>query len=344
MLRVFACVLVLLAAMMAGGCAMAQQRVEVKSKANALPRKVVVATVMQRFRGGLEQRLTLAEEVIALAGKEAAAKYPRRLDLVVLPEYAISTEKGDAVKLHGEVLMRLGAAAKKIGRGGAYVIVPMVLQECDHISNAAVLFDRNGKVMGIYRKVHTVVDWQGGIECGAKPGTEYPVFDCDFGKLGIQICWDMMFDEGWDALAKKGAELVVSPSASPATVRVASHALRNQYWVITSTVRDNVTLFNPLGVVMAQNTTKRVMVCEIDLSYALLGWSETLNDGEAMKQKYGDKVGYSFSVREDAGLFWSNDPNKTIGEMYRECGQREILVDIAESQRVNDAIRGGKAK
>ena len=341
-MRMFLCVLTLMATIIAGGCAMAEQRFEIKSTADAPPRKVVIATIMQRFRGTLEQRLTLAEEVIALAGKEAAAKHPR-LDLVVLPEFAISTENGP-VKLKGEVQTRLGTAAKKLN---AYVIVPTILQEeggDDRISNAAILFDRSGNVMGMYRKANTVVDGQGKVEGGASPGTEYPVFNCDFGKLGIQICWDMAIDEGWDALGRKGAELVASPSASPATVRIAAHALRNQYWVITSTVRDNVTLFDPLGVIMAQNTTDRVMVCEIDLSYALLGWSEKLENGKGMTKVYGDKVGYAFSVREDGGVFWSNDPSKTIGEMCREFGQGEIPVDIAESQRWNDKIRGGKAK
>jgi len=328
------------------GCAMTQTEFQHKSKADALPRKVILGTVMQRFDGTLHDRLKLAETVIAEVGTEAANKYPgRKLDLVVLPEFAIATGKGQgyelAVKLEGEVENRLGAAARRLG---AYVIVPVTLQEGKRLSNAAVLFDRTGKVFGIYRKVHTVVDDKDAIENGVNPGADYPVFDCDFGKLGIQICWDMSYPDGWDALAAKGAELVASPSASPATIRIAAHAVRCGYWVITSTVRDNVTLFNPLGMISRQSTSGRAMVCEIDLSYALLGWSETLDNGNAMKKKYGDRVGYLFSIREDGGVFWSNDPTKTIGSMYREMGLREVTVDISQSERVNDMARGGKAK
>ena len=88
-----------------------------------------------------------------------------------------------------------------------------------YTSNAAVLFDRKGEVAGIYRKAHPVAYVNSDeLEGGITPGAEYPVFDCDFGRLGVQICWDMQFQEGWDALAKKGAELVAWPTASPATV------------------------------------------------------------------------------------------------------------------------------
>ena len=91
--------------------------------------------------------------------------------------------------------------------------------------NAAVLLDRRGTVAGIYRKVHPVaLVGRDDLEDGITPGSEFPVFDCDFGKLGIQICWDLTFDDGWQALADKGAELVVWPSTSPATALSAARA------------------------------------------------------------------------------------------------------------------------
>ena len=55
------------------------------------------------------------------------------------------------------------------------------------------------------------------MEHGSTPGKEEPVFQCDFGKLGIQICYDMDFDYGWRELARQGAELVAWPTQSPQT-------------------------------------------------------------------------------------------------------------------------------
>ena len=69
----------------------------------------------------------------------------------------------------------------------------------------------------MYRKVHPVINLGADPLRGRHhPGPEFPVFDCDFGRLGIQICFDMVYDDGWAALARKGADLVVWPTQSPA--------------------------------------------------------------------------------------------------------------------------------
>ncbi|MEJ7636902.1 MAG: carbon-nitrogen hydrolase family protein [Singulisphaera sp.] len=87
---------------------------------------------------------------------------------------------------------------------------------------------------------------------GLAPGRDFPVFDCDFGKLGIQICWDIQFDDGWAALAAKGAEIVAWPTASPATAQPASRAARHRYYVVSSTWREDATVFEQTGLVAAQ--------------------------------------------------------------------------------------------
>ena len=56
------------------------------------------------------------------------------------------------------------------------------------------------------------------FEGGCSPGQDVPVFDCDFGKLEIQICYDMEFDYSWNELARKGAEIIAWPTQSPADV------------------------------------------------------------------------------------------------------------------------------
>ena len=46
-----------------------------------------------------------------------------------------------------------------------------------------------------------------------RAGHEFPVFDTEFGKVGIMVCYDMGFPEAARTLALKGAELIVCPSA-----------------------------------------------------------------------------------------------------------------------------------
>lgn len=86
---------------------------------------------------------------------------------------------------------------------------------------------------------------------------------------------------------------------------------------------------------------ERVLVHELDLSYAILGWSSFLRGGEALKEKYGEAVGFHYSPREDVGLFWSNDPAKPIGAMVRSIGGEEIDAQVERNRRLQDAARGG---
>ena len=316
-----------------------------RSKADRLPRKVVVGTVIYGPYGeypGLEARLNELGGLVDQMVEQAAKKYPGRgLDLAILPETTASSTSGSAkdraVPLHGKVEETFGALARK---HKTYILVPFDMAEEGpagrYASNAAVLFDRKGEVAGIYRKAHPVAYVNSDeLEGGITPGAEYPVFDCDFGRLGVQICWDIQFPEGWDALAKKGAEIVAWPTASPATVLPASRAAAHRYYVVSSTWRDNATIYEPTGMVAAQVTPpERILVHQLDLSYAILGWSSFLRNGEALREKYRDKVGFHYSTREDMGLFWSNDPATTIGTMIRSIGGLDLDSQVEHNRQL----------
>ena len=121
------------------------------------------------------------------------------------------------------------------------------------ISNAATLVGRNGEVVGTYRKVHLVASLETQtMEAGATPGHELPVFNCDFGKLAIQICYDIEFDYGWRELARKGAELIVWPTQSPQTAHPAFRAAQQRCYIVSSTWRNNASIFEPTGRITAQ--------------------------------------------------------------------------------------------
>lgn len=311
------------------------------SRANQPPRKVVVASAQLRFAGTLEQRLETFRVGLVEAARKAAEQ-GKRLDLVVFPEFALKREgesaADQAVGLDESVVQQLRSFVRE---HGAWTVVPTTLREADgRFSNAAVLFDRGGEVAGIFRKVHPVEDPDGRFEAGVTPGEAYPVFECDFGKLGILICWDMSYPEAWVEVAKAGAEIVALPTASPQTLRPAAEALRHRYHVVTSTLRDNASLFDPIGRTIAQITEPGMLVHEIDLSYAILHWSPTLHEGRALTERYGDKAGGTYSSREDTGVFWSNDPKITIGEMTRELGLHEMPTEIERMERARSRAAG----
>jgi hypothetical protein len=233
----------------------------------------------------------------------------------------------------------LGAKARE---HRTWVVAPMILREESKegvFTNAAVLLNREGEVAGIYRKVYPVADPEGVLEGGVTPGNDFPVFECDFGRLGILICWDMVYEEAWAAVARGGAEIVALPSASTQNLRPMAAALRHHYYVVSSTPRNNVSIFDPIGLTIAQLTVPGVLVREIDLAYAVLHWSPTLKDGRAFTARFGSKVGHAYAEREGTGVFWSNDSEMTIGAMMRDLGLWEMPVAIERSRQAQEKAR-----
>jgi predicted amidohydrolase len=314
------------------------------------PRKVIVGSLMYamyRDYPGLEKRLQTLSAFIDDMARQSQEKYGAGLDLVALPETAINGgREGPAAEIaepiQGPVLDILGAAARK---HKTYVIVPLYLAEDasrKKVYNACVLLDRQGQVAGTYRKVYVVADDANVLEGGALPGKDFPVFQCDFGKLGIQICFDMSYDAGWETLARKGAEIVVWSTQSPQIIGAQCRSHEHHYYILTSTWRNNATLVDPTGAVIAQTTTpSSVLVEQIDLSYVLLDWQVKLGNGKALTDKYGKAVGFRYSEAEDGGIFWSNDPNIPVMRMVRELGLELSADCVSRNRRLQDEARGG---
>lgn len=77
--------------------------------------------------------------------------------------------------------------------------------------NAACLFNERGNFVGSYRKVHLA----GGKKGEGKhltPGNSFPVFPTRYGKVGMFICWDIMFPETTQALMLNGAQILFHPT------------------------------------------------------------------------------------------------------------------------------------
>ncbi|MFR9750937.1 nitrilase-related carbon-nitrogen hydrolase [Nocardia sp. 004] len=81
--------------------------------------------------------------------------------------------------------------------------------------NTAAVLDADGSYLGKYRK-HHIPQLPGFWEkFYFRPGNVgYPVFDTAVGKIGVYICYDRHFPEGWRAYGLGGAELVFNPSAT----------------------------------------------------------------------------------------------------------------------------------
>lgn len=96
------------------------------------------------------------------------------------------------------------------------VVAPIYEQEQPGaLYNTAVVFDADGRYLGKYRKTH-IPQVKGFWEkFYFRPGNlGYPVFQTAVGPIGIYICYDRHFPEGWRALGLAGARIVFNPSAT----------------------------------------------------------------------------------------------------------------------------------
>lgn len=314
-------------------------------KSETPPRKVVIGSLLKSFwedYPGLSKRLdSLCNHIDQMAHRSAEHGYNGTLDLVILPENAICDENETqaskkCIPFHGAFHETFRAKARE---HNTYIIVPLFLDENGTFSNAAVLLDRSGDIVGTYRKVHAVLPINATVpEGGVTYGNEHPVFDCDFGRIGIQICFDIHFDNGWQTLAQNGAEIVAWPTQTPQTIIPATRAQQGPYYIASSAWRNNTTLFAPNGLIVAQTETDPILVHQIDLSYAILRWQPTLQKGALFTKHYGDRGGYHYSEREDMGIFWSNDPNLTIGQMVNKLGLEHETELFSRYQQAHPSL------
>ena len=136
-------------------------------------------------------------------------------DIICLPEWSASPADEDGNYLPITPGVDDTAFSSLAKKHSTYLVAPIVeaVDDGGLPYNSAVLYDRRGEVVGVYRKTHLCLP---GFAEGTKfrPGDELPVFETDFGTVGIAICMDLHYPELFGVLAQKGAEVILWPSAA----------------------------------------------------------------------------------------------------------------------------------
>ncbi|HET7180247.1 MAG TPA: carbon-nitrogen hydrolase family protein [Chryseosolibacter sp.] len=224
-------------------------------------RMVRLATVNHRPRNSK----SAAENLAAFAAlvDEAGAQ---KADIVCLPEGAtiVGTPLNyisGSEPLPGPTTKYLGEVAK---RNNLYIVAGLLEKDGDAVYNTAVLIDRQGHLAGKYRKTSLPREE---IDGGVTPGNSFPVFDTDFGRIGIMICWDVTFPEPARALAQQGAEVIFLPIWGGDLTLAKARAIENQVYLVSSTYDMISAVFGLEGDVLKQaKEDKSVAVVEVDLS------------------------------------------------------------------------------
>lgn len=249
-------------------------------------RKVRIATTHMAPPSGatVETNLALMSRILDKAGT-------KKPDLVLLSEHFVDRGVRQSIVETAQTIP--GPATKMLSRKARqysmYIATSLHERDGDLIFNTAVFIDRLGRIAGKYRKTHLAM-CEG--EDGVTPGSEYPVFSADFGKVGMLVCWDNWFPEPARILRLHGAELLLLPIAgdgSPLHWDVISRARaidNGVYLVSSNTVGHGGAsrIIDPVGNVLAETAAPfSVAFAEVDLDqeYRLHWLSVGPGDGEA---------------------------------------------------------------
>ncbi len=107
-------------------------------------------------------------------------------------------------------------AFQKIAKKHGVVIIASLFEKraSGLYHNTAVIIDADGKLLGIYRKMHIPDDPLFYEKFYFTPGdTGFKAWDTKFGKIGVLICWDQWYPEGARLTAMQGAEILFYPTA-----------------------------------------------------------------------------------------------------------------------------------
>ena len=178
--------------------------------------EVVRAALVQTSWTGDKESMIKAHEEYARQAAAAGARVICFQELFYGPYFcqlqdAAYYEYAESVP--GPTTERFGALAKELGM---VMVLPVYEQEQPGVLyNTAAVIDADGKYLGKYRKNH-IPQVKGFWEkFYFRPGNlGYPIFDTAVGRIGVYICYDRHFPEGWRALGLAGAKIVFNPSAT----------------------------------------------------------------------------------------------------------------------------------
>lgn len=243
----------------------------------------------------------------------------------------------ERVKQSQNALDKLSGFSRK---NNCYSVCPVYTFEKGKRYNAAVIFDRKGEKIGEYRKAHLT---EGEIANGLTPGPlDPPVFQTDFGIIGVQICFDMLWDDCWTTLRDKGAEIVFFASAFPAGQMVNAKAWQHKYVVVSSTCKHTAKISDITGEVIEQTGiwNPNHVCAPVNLEKAFLHLWPYNKRFEEIRQRYGRHVRISLFHEEEWAVIESLSPDVKVKDILKEYGLKTHEEHTRSATIAQEKARG----
>ncbi len=165
-----------------------------------------------------------------------------------------------------------GEMSKAAREFGMYIVAGMLRVGQDgKLRNQAIVFDRSGNAVHEYSKVFLAGDENDYMT----PGRDFPIWDSEYGRIGIGICWDMQFPETCRAYARQGASLVLSPTWGWEHTYASARAYENGIFVAASMAvpeykniegkRASSQVIAPDGLIMAEGPSDSPAVVTVQI-------------------------------------------------------------------------------
>jgi predicted amidohydrolase len=308
-----------------------------------MPRKIWVATTA--FGGGgptVRHNRDKAEALIERAAMD-------RPDVICLPETFTSTGVGAtraaelAEPIPGPTTDMVRNLARKHSTN---IICPLLEKRGEVVHNTAAVIDRRGEIVGCYRKLHPVTTSSDftEFERGVQPGQDVQVFELDFGRIGVLICFDIQWPREWRALAELGAEMVFWPSAYDGGFPLRARAWDHHTYVVSSVQTHSSRIIDITGeVILETGRRSAVAVARIDLEKRCFHTDFNASQIPAIKGKYGRDVTIRLLHDEAVMTLESQRDGLTVADLMEEFDLELVPDYVARHERAEESTREGRA-
>lgn len=273
-------------------------------------------------------------EILKIIDQEGA----KGTDIIVLPE----TWRGQSQPetLEGETITALSKLARKYN---TYILSPIDRMDGKFRYNSAVLINREGKVVFTYDKIYPY--WsEFDLTPPVTPGTNLEsVYDADFGRIGLAICYDANFPEIWQALRNKGAEIVLWASAYSAGSQLQAYALLHHYYIVTSTYSKDCQVYDITGERILDEKGDDITIARItiDLDRGIYHENFNMDKLDKLLKDHGEEIEKELSMpREQWFVLRAKKPGISARLLAKKYGMEELDDYQNRSRREIDKKRG----
>ena len=187
--------------------------------------------------------------------------------------------------------------------------------------NTGVMIDREGKEIGRYNKNFPTI---GEMKRGVKAGKDAPIIQCDFGKVGMLICFDLLFEELMNKYAAEEPDLLLFPARYHGGMMQSIWAYNTQAYFVGS-IEDRPGLpsqiYNPVGELIATTTNYTdFVVATVNLDYEVVHLDNNWEKLRRLKEKYGKEVNIHDPGYVGVVLVTGESENISVHQMLEEFG------------------------